>query len=468
MNWILFGVLVYIVIQLVIGLLVSRNIESEEDYLLAGRSLGLGLATFSIFATWFGAETCISAAGRFYEEGFAGGADDPFGYGLCILFMGFVFAIPLWRRKLTTLVDLFRLRYSVVVERASVLLIAPTSVIWAAAQIRAFGEVIKNISNSSVSVEIAVLIATAVAITYTVSGGLRADVMTDLVQGIVIIVSLIIIFIIIVAQTPDLAGVVKAIDPERLNPFHGEGGWLAQLETWMIPICGSVVAQELIGRVLATRTPELARKSAVLGGVIYITIGLIPAALGLLAFQIMPGIENSEHVLPELARAHLSTFLYVVFMGALVSAILSTVDSTLLSASALFSHNLIVPLLPNDIEDKSKILSARIMVVISGLVAAWLALGADSVHDLVQEASALGSTGIFVIMVMALFSKFGGPAAAMAALSGGLVVYAGGKYFEYDYPFLASMAAAFVSYFIAGFAELKLGRTSSAKPAQTA
>ena len=57
MNTILIGVLGYVVLQLVVGLLVSRRIANEEDYLLAGRRLGSGLATFSFFATWFGAET---------------------------------------------------------------------------------------------------------------------------------------------------------------------------------------------------------------------------------------------------------------------------------------------------------------------------------------------------------------------------------------------------------------------------
>ena len=70
-------------------------------------------------------------------------------------------------------------------------------------------------------------------------------------------------------------------------------------------------------------------------------------------------------------------------LRALVSAILSTVDSTLLSASALISHNLIVPLLPADTEEDGKILSARIMVVVSGLSAAWLAVSYDSVWGLV-------------------------------------------------------------------------------------
>ncbi|MGV3757129.1 MAG: sodium:solute symporter family protein [Verrucomicrobiota bacterium] len=462
MNWILIGVLVYIVIQMAIGLMVSRRIDSEEDYLLAGRSLGLGLATFSIFATWFGAETCISAAGKFYEKGFSGGASDPFGYGICILFLGLVFAVPLWKRQLTTLIDLFRQRYSVTVERVSVLLIAPTSIIWAAAQVRAFGEVIHNVSNAGISVDMAILVATAVAITYTVTGGLKADVLTDLVQGIIIIVSLVIIFIVILAQTPDLSATIKAIEPSRLNLFHGNGGFLDQLELWMVPICGSVVAQELIGRVLATRSPEVARKSALLGGSIYILIGLIPALLGLLAFQTMPGIENSEHVLPELARAHLPTLLFIVFMGALVSAILSTVDSTLLSASALISHNLIVPLLPADTEEDGKILSARIMVVVSGLIAAWLAISSDSVWGLVEQASALGSTGVFVIMVMALFSKFGGPAAALTAMITGLVVYIFFDWASLDHPFLTSMVAAFGGYFVVGIIEKNLHQRRAA------
>ncbi len=72
MNAVLVGVFVYIFMQLLIGVVVSRRIKSEADYLLGGRNFGYGLATFSIFATWFGAEACIGAAGKVYEEGLAG------------------------------------------------------------------------------------------------------------------------------------------------------------------------------------------------------------------------------------------------------------------------------------------------------------------------------------------------------------------------------------------------------------
>jgi Na+/proline symporter len=74
MNITLAGVLAYVVAQLLIGAWVARRIRTEEDYLVAGRKLGYPLAMFTIFATWFGAETCIGAAGAIYESGLSGSA----------------------------------------------------------------------------------------------------------------------------------------------------------------------------------------------------------------------------------------------------------------------------------------------------------------------------------------------------------------------------------------------------------
>ena len=65
----LLAIFAYLAIQLGIGLWVSRRIRTEEDYLIAGRRLGYTRATFSIFATWFGAETIIGSGGRALREG---------------------------------------------------------------------------------------------------------------------------------------------------------------------------------------------------------------------------------------------------------------------------------------------------------------------------------------------------------------------------------------------------------------
>jgi Na+/pantothenate symporter len=85
----------------------------------------------------------------------------------------------------------------------------------------------------------------------------------------------------------------------------------------------------------------------VVAGGAYLLIGLIPVTLGLAGAVLVPGLEESEQVLPVLADRYLPTFLAVMFSGALVSAILSTVDSALLVAAGLVSHNVVVQLRPS-------------------------------------------------------------------------------------------------------------------------
>lgn len=444
MNTVLLGVLGYVLFQLAVGFVVSRHIRTEVDYLVAGRSLGYGLSIFTIFATWFGAETCIGAAGSIYEEGLAGGTADPFGYGLCLIFMGLFFAVPLWKLRLTTLADLFRRRYSQGVERLAVVLMVPASMLWAAAQIRAFGQVLAASSDLEVSVTITV--AAAVVIVYTVFGGLLADAWTDLVQGIALIVGLGILFAVLLHE-----GAVEQlalVDAERLRPF--DGPLPAVLEAWAIPVCGSVLAAELVARVIAARHPTVARRSSLIAGTAYLGIGIIPVTIGLIGFEMLPGLDDPEQILPLLAQRYLPTVLYTLFAGALVSAILSTVDSALLVAASLVSHNLIVPLRPG-MSERSKVRLARAGVAVFGIVAYVIAFYAEGVYALVEEASAFGSAGIFTVIVFGLFTGVGAERSAYWALATGLVLWVVGAYVvEAPYPYITSLAGSIAAYLAAG------------------
>ncbi len=238
MQPVLIGIGAYLAVQFAIGLLVSRRIASENDYLVAGRRLGVTLAAFSIFATWFGAETVVGAAGSIYSEGLSGGSADPFGYGLCLLVLGCVVAAPLWRRKYTTFGDLFRERYSQGVERLAVLLMVPTSVLWAAAQIRAFGQVVS--ASSDLEVNVAITAAAAFVVIYTVAGGLLADVVTDFVQSIAIVVGLVLLLVLVGNANGGIGALVSQIDVGRLQLFSTANATPLELvEAWAVPVCGS-------------------------------------------------------------------------------------------------------------------------------------------------------------------------------------------------------------------------------------
>jgi SSS family solute:Na+ symporter len=453
------GVIVYVLLQLAIGLWVARRIRNEDDYLLAGRSLGTLRAVFTIFATWFGAETCVGAAGRAYESGLSGTTADPFGYGGCILLMAAVFAVPLWRLRLTTLADLFKLRFGVRAERTAVLLLVPTSLLWAAAQIRAFGQVLG--AASGWELEVALTTAAIVVIVYTSAGGFLADVWTDLVQGVVLIAGLLLLAYVIGASGD--ARALAALPPETLRfTAEGETAWVAW-EKWAVPILGSVMAQELVARILAARSPQVARRSAFLAAGLYLCIGCIPLLVGLVASQALTGVGDPEQVLILYAERNLSTFLFVLFAGALVSAILSTVDSCLLVGGSLIAHNVVLPLLGGS-DDRAKVRINRLAVVALGLVAYGLALMADGVYELVEEASAFGSAGIFVSVVFGLFTRVGKEASALGAMVVGIVSYAGGAHWlGTPCPYLTSLAAATLVYLL-GAMPSKFVRTLPPRP----
>jgi SSS family transporter len=459
MNAIVVGILCYVGLQIMVGAWVARRVATETDYMLAGRSLGVGLASVSIFATWFGAEVVIGAASRVYDKGLSGAHAEPFAYAAGVVLMGLVFARKLWRHGIQTFADFFRVRFSATTERLAAVLLIPGSVLWAAAQIRGFGQIIG--SATGIELETALTLAAAAVIGYTVLGGLLADVYNDFIQGGVIVAGLLGLFVIAVGEVGGLTAGLARVEAARFQLFPTDLSLIALMEKWAIPICGSIVAVELISRVLACRSADVARTSATLGGSLYLLIALIPVMMGLIGPLLVPSIDNSEQLIPEIAKNHLPPVLYVLFIGALIAAILSTVDSCLLAAGTMLSHNLLLRMRPAGTE-RAKVIVARASVASLGLCAYLLAMRATHISDLVETASAFASAGIFVTLIFGLFTRHGGEWSALAAMvSGALVWLAGSMLFEIETPYLAGLGAAFIAYVVVAQVEARLPAQAS-------
>lgn len=444
------AILGYVALQMAIGVAIARNVRGEDDFFLAGRRLGTGAVAASVFATWFGAETCLSAASQVRSDGLGALSVEPFGFGACLLLFGWLLAAPLWRRRLTTIADLLRERYGVVPERIAAVATIPTSILWAAAQVRAFGEILA--AAAGIEVGTAIAAAALLAIAYTSLGGLLADVVTDVIQGAVLSLGLVALLWAGIAEAGGPAAFASAAlgalaaapaGGAAANPL-GSPGALETFEAWALVVIGSLVAQEVVSRTLAARSEEVARRGALLGGGLYLAIGSIPVALALTA---PAGIASEgDGFLPALAASVLPLALQVVFIGALVSAILSTVDSALLAASAIAVRNL----LPHDsLRPLARLRAARAGVVIGGLAAFGLARAAGSIFELIEASSGFASAGVVVATFGALFTKVGRAWAGAAAITGGALAWVGFAYAwdGFPAPFLASLAVA-----AAGFA----------------
>jgi Na+/proline symporter len=411
----------YLVLQFVIAWMASRTIKVEDDYFVAGRRLGVVAVAMSVFATWFGAESVMGASGAIANEGLAGGRADPFGYTICLIGMAMLLAFKLREAGVLTFVDFFKQRFGPVAEKIAAVLTIPTSVIWASAQLLAMGEIVATVSGLPTGAGL--LIGAAIIIGYTTIGGLLGDVITDIVQGGVLIAGLILLMVVVLVSGDfDFA----KITPEQLSlsGFDEEGNpesLLATLDTWMIPILGSLVAQEAISRFLGATSPSVARQGCYIAAGLYLVVGSIPAMLGLLGAANGFEAQSQDAYLPELAQAYLDPVLYVILMGALVSAILSTVDTTLLAISAIATRNLVEPFAPG-IPEKGKVALGRVMTAFSGVVALGVAASGDTIKGLVEVASSFGSAGIVVALLFGLHTRFGTQMAAIAAMSTGATI----------------------------------------------
>ena len=461
MNWLLVAILGYVLCQFAIGTWVSRRMSSETDYILAGRRLGVGLVTFSVFATYFGAEAIVASGGAVYEKGLTGALVDPVGYASAIIIVGVFFARALWSRGLTTFADLFRQRYSAGVEQLVVVVLVPGSVIWAAAQVRAFGQIMS--ANSGMSLVAAITLAAFLVAAYSVVGGLMADAVTDVIQGVAVVVGLILLGAIVATHVGGVSAGLAGLEPEQLQVFRADAGLLDTLEQLAIPICGTIVAVELISRFLGARTAHVAGIGTALGGATYLLIGLIPVFLGLMGPRIAGAVPDAEQVVPRLAEIFLPGVLYVAFVGAIISAILSAVHAALHAPASQISHNIVVRMVPG-LTDGGRLWSVRLTVMALSVVAYLLAVTSQRIHDLVETASAFGSAGVFVTALFALFTRFGGAASAYASVASGMLVWAIGKYAAgLTAPYLLGLVAALVAYVGVALLEFRANEQSFRK-----
>jgi len=279
-----------------------------------------------------------------------------------------------------------------------------------------------------------------------------ADVLTDFVQAIAVILGLIILAVVVAGETGGFTAGLAKVEPHRLAYFSADDrGILERLEEWAIPIFSTMVAVELIARILGTNSARTARNACILGGVLYFCVGLMPVYMGLVGPSVLPGLDEPEQIIPILAEKFLPTFLFTIFLGALISAILSSVDSALLAGGSIISHNFLVPMRP-DLSEAARIRCARGSVIVLGLIAFVIALRSTTIHDLVETASAIGSAGLIVVALFGLFTRFGGPAAAASALVTGAVVWLAAVIWEFtSVPYVFAVAMSVVAYIGAGF-----------------
>ncbi len=399
-------VLVYLLITILIGRWAARKVKSAGDFIVAGRSLPLGISTCVIFATWFGSETMLGATSEFARHGLIGVMEDPFGASLCLLLVGLFYARKLYRTNLLTFCDYFRERFGRKAEVVSALLMIPSYFGWIAAQIVAMGIVINTVMD--VPHGTAMIASGLIVMGYTYMGGMWSVSITDFIQTIMIIIGIVVIAVIVVH---DAGGIQTVIDRApagtfRFLPDKDWNSWLHYLAAWFTIGLGSIPQQDVFQRLMSSKSERVAQYSSYLGSLMYLVIGSVPLLIVLCAQQLYPGLaaQGTEKILPNMVLQHGNLFIQVLFFGALLSAVMSTTSGAILAPATVLGENIIRPFFKN-ITDKQLLRVIRLSVVIVSAISMGMAFSSQDIYELVASSSVLSLVSLFVPLTAGLYWK---------------------------------------------------------------
>lgn len=410
----------YLVVIYVLSIWVRRRIRSTDDYVVAGRRLPLPLSWATLLATWFGAGTMLTAADEVARGGLRRAALDPFGAGCCLIIAGLFFATPLWRMKLLTICDFFRRRFGASAELVSACVMVPSYFGWIAAQFVALAGMLHLFFDWPMVPGICLV--AAVGTGYTLLGGMWSVTMTDALQISLVLLGLMVLAVqslatlgggSIVAGWETLAA---NLSPEMLQPVDTES--LQALFAWLSVFCigalGNIPGQDLMQRIFASRSARVARWACLLAGAAYLSFGLLPILLGLVG-KIVFSDDFGRGILPALAHVFLSPVFAVVFILALLSAVLSTIDSAILSPATVLAQNVFARFVPRA---RSLLLNHLAVLIVAGCALAMALLG-ESAYSLLEDAYELTLVGLLAPLVLGLYTRRGGVAAATASMLAG-------------------------------------------------
>ncbi len=418
MNFALIGFIFYLIVILVVGFITYSINKSHSDFFIAGRKLNPWVVAFSERASGESAWLLLGLPGAAFASGLME-FWSALGCVSGIIFYWFFIARPL--REETEKVGAITLPTFLAAGfdkgQAAIRVIATFIIIfffifYLSAQFNGAGKIL-NVT-FGLDQTTGMILGAVVIIFYTMMGGFFAVAWTDMVQGIIMIGTLVVLPLVAMVELKEISEGAKPLAELTASAGHpllsftgGKTGWAAAAMiisglSWALGYMGQ---PHLLTRFMAIDSPEnikISRRIAI--------AWVIPAFAGALVIGIVgAGIyeqgmfDDIEKVMPYMANELLPAWLAGIFVSGAIAAMMSTADSQLLVISSSIIEDFFHRTLGKDPGDKSLLRSARIITLLVGILAFVIALSSDKlIFSMVSYAWAgLGSSfGPLILLIL--------------------------------------------------------------------
>lgn len=416
----MFGLIIialYFLVMLAIGMASRRKARGPDDFFVAGRKSSSPFVAGSLLATIVGGSATIGMAGLGFKQGLTGAWWLLVG-SIGLVFLGLFLAKRVRRLALYTLPELVAKQYDRRMALASSILIVVAWIGIVAAQIIAAGQILGILGAGSPTLWM--VIFTAIFVTYTVLGGQHAIIRTDVLQSVIIFIGIVAGSALLVTRLGGWEGLQSSLPAGQfafpLSPqFDG-----AALTTLLLVVgLTYVVGPDMYSRIFCARDDRVARTATLWTALLLIPLAFAIAFIGMGAAAMFPDIAP-EQAFPTVIRELFSPLVSGIVLAALLCAVMSSADTTLLSASTILTIDIMGRFQPT--ASQSSILPrSRWAIVLLGVCSLVVALMLKGVISALLFAYTIYTSGV-IIPVLAGFFKDRlkvTSAGALAALIGG-------------------------------------------------
>jgi SSS family solute:Na+ symporter len=345
-------ILVYLIGIVVAGLVSARKLkQSSQEYFLAGKSLRWPVVGAALFAANISTIHLVGLAAAGYNEGMVWGNFEWMAT-FTLIILGLVFAPFYFSNRISTLPEFLERRYSA----GSRIILAMMAIVAAlfihiGMSIYASAAVFKQFFG--IDVLTSVIIISVMTAIYTVLGGLKAVVVTETIQSVILILGAVTVTLFAIFALPshgitNLVQFKAALKPDQLSMLqtHSQVGlnWYAVLLGY--PILGIwywCTDQTIVQRVLGARSQRDAQLGPLFAGLLKLLppfILVFPGVIGYILFRDLIG-KDANQALPVLINQLIPTGIKGLITAGLLAALMSTIAAALNSAATLVAVDIV-------------------------------------------------------------------------------------------------------------------------------
>jgi len=376
--------LLYLAVLAGLALWSRGESHTMSGYFIAGKKLPPWVVAFSTNATGESGWLLLGLTGMGYAAGaqaFWVVAGEVIGIALAWLLLSRRIKRLSDTTDSITVPDLLAARFNDqahVLRKISVLIILVMVGAYVAAQMVATGKAFAGFTDLDYFT--GVLVGATVIILYTLVGGYKAVAWTDLVQGILMLLGLIIVPLIAIDAAGGWDAVVTNLggqDPGLLSPWGPDGKSMTALVVVLsflaigLPFMG---VPQLMVRFMSARSEKSLVPAMSISVVVILLFDLGAVLTGMAGRALFPGLEDAETILPVISTTLLHPVLGGIMMVVVLAAIMSTVDSLLILASSAVVRDYWQKIRQSTLSDRDLAHRGKLVTLIIGIIGVAFAL----------------------------------------------------------------------------------------------